>query len=71
MKEPITVTVVVPNYDSCQILTHGCFYTCPTKCVDGESYFRFKNQWYKVSDYTDEHTRFNTIGGSYEGRCTK
>ena len=63
MKEPISVTVVVPNYNYCQILTHGCFYTVPTELIDGESYFRFKNQWYKVSDYTDELTRFNTIGG--------
>lgn len=44
-----------------QILTHGCFYTCPIKQIDGEWYFRFKKQWHKVNDYSDEHTRILKI----------
>ena len=63
MKEPITVTRIVPNYNYCQILTHGCFYTVPTTVVDGEAYFRFKQVWYKMADYITEHTCVNNIGG--------
>ena len=63
MKEPITVTGIVPNYNYCRILTHGCFYTVPTKIVDGEAYFRFKQVWYKLADYTTDHTFVNNIGG--------
>lgn len=35
----------------------GRYYTCPVKEVDGEWFFRFKNQWHKVTDYTDSDTR--------------
>lgn len=31
-------------------------YTCPTEERDGELYFKFKNEWHKVEDYTSEYT---------------
>ncbi len=39
-----------------QIFTHGCRYTCWTKEIDGELFFTFKKRWFRVSDYTTEHT---------------
>lgn len=63
MKENISVSVIVPNYDYVQILTHGCYYTCPTKMIGDRSYFKFKGKWYKTEDYTNEYTRINNIGG--------
>jgi hypothetical protein len=31
-------------------------YTCITEERDGELYFKFKNEWHKVKDYTSEYT---------------
>lgn len=31
-------------------------YTCPMEERDGDLYFKFKNEWYKVEDYTSEYT---------------
>lgn len=31
-------------------------HTCPTKEIDGELNFRFKNKWHKVKDYMDDTT---------------
>lgn len=31
-----------------QITNMGRRYTCPMKEIDGELYFRFKNQWHRV-----------------------
>ena len=39
-----------------QIATGGSRYTCPTKEMNGELYFRFKNKWHRVKDYVSEHT---------------
>ena len=39
-----------------QITTGGGKYTCPTKEVNGELFFKFKKEWHKVADYISEHT---------------
>ena len=39
-----------------QITTGGRTYTCPMKDVNGELFFRFKNEWHRVTDYTSEYT---------------
>lgn len=39
-----------------QITTGGGTYTCPTEERDGELYFKFKNEWHKVEDYTSGYT---------------
>ena len=39
-----------------QITTGGGRYTCPTKEINGELLFKFKNEWHKVIDFTSEHT---------------
>lgn len=39
-----------------QITNVGRRYTCPMKEISGELYFRFKNQWHQVRDYTSEST---------------
>lgn len=31
-------------------------YTCPMEKRCGELYFKFKNEWHKVADYTTEYT---------------
>ena len=41
-----------------QITTGYGTYTCPTKEVDRESFFKFKNVWYKVSDYMPKNSLF-------------
>lgn len=42
----------------CQITNGWGTYTCPTKEVNGELFFKFKEVWHPVieyiSDYTDE-----------------
>ena len=37
-----------------QILSNGRRYTCVIKEIDGELFFKFKNQWHRVSDYTEK-----------------
>lgn len=39
-----------------QIIANGRTYTCPTKTIDGELFFRFKKQWHKVAEYVSELT---------------
>ena len=39
----------------CQIVAGGRKYTCPTKVVDGELFFRFKNAWHSVAQYVSDH----------------
>jgi len=38
-----------------QITTGGRKYTCPTKLINGELFFKFKNQWHKAFDFLGEH----------------
>ena len=35
----------------CQIISGGRTYTCPTKIINGELFFKFKNNWHKVGDF--------------------
>lgn len=39
-----------------QITTENGRYTCPTKTINGELFFRFKKEWHKVIDYVSEYT---------------
>jgi len=39
-----------------QITTGWGAYTCPTKEINGELFFKFKNEWHKVMDFTLELT---------------
>ena len=39
-----------------QITTGGRSYTCPTKNINGELFFRFKKSWHKVANYLSEYT---------------
>lgn len=39
-----------------QITTGWGKYTCPTKEINGELFFKFKNEWHKVMDFTSEFT---------------
>ena len=50
------------------ITTHGCNYCCPAKIVDGKWFFKFKNDWHVLDDYTCEFTRIisNTEKGLIE-----
>lgn len=52
-----------------QITTNGRRYTCPMKEINGELFFRFKNQWHKVIDYVSDHTNeLVKIGEKVVGR---
>ena len=44
-----------------QIHTGRGTYTCPTKEINGELFFKFKNEWHKVIDYVNEYTHEHTI----------
>lgn len=39
-----------------QIISGGRRYTCPTKEINGELFFKFKNEWHKVMDFTSKFT---------------
>lgn len=39
-----------------QIISEGRRYTCPTKEINGELFFKFKNEWHKVIDFTSKFT---------------
>ena len=41
---------------SVQIISGGRRYTCPTKEINGELLFKFKNEWHKVIDFTSKFT---------------
>ncbi len=34
-----------------QIISDGRKYTCPTKEINGELFFKFKKEWHKVAEY--------------------
>ena len=38
-------------FDWVQVITHTGTYTCPTKMINGELFFKFKKEWHKVSEY--------------------
>lgn len=39
-----------------QIVSSGRRYTCPTKEINGELFFKFKKEWHKVIDFTSKLT---------------
>jgi hypothetical protein len=39
-----------------QIYNNGRKFSCPTKEINGELFFHFKKQWFKVADYVSEYT---------------
>lgn len=39
-----------------QITTGGRSYACPTKEINGELFFKFKNEWHRALDYVFEYT---------------
>lgn len=39
-----------------QITSGGRSYTCITKEINGELFFRFKKEWHRVADYLSEYT---------------
>jgi len=39
----------------CQITSGGRTYTCPTKIVNGELFFKFKNNWHKVVEFVADN----------------
>ena len=41
----------------CQITTGGRTYTCPTKVIDGELFFRFKKEWHNVAKFACENMK--------------
>ena len=41
-----------------QILIYGAKYTCATKEENGRLLFRFKDKWYPLEQFTNEHTKY-------------
>ena len=39
----------------CQITNGDRTYTCPTKYINGELFFRFKNEWHKGAEFVSNH----------------
>ena len=39
----------------CQITTGLGTYTCPTKEINGELFFRFKKVWHPVAEFISDH----------------
>lgn len=39
-----------------QIIVNGIKRTCPMKEINGELFFKFKNEWHQVAKYTSELT---------------
>lgn len=52
----MTVLCVNRILKSVQISSGGRRYTCPTKEISGELFFRFRNEWHKVLDFTSKLT---------------
>lgn len=56
----------------CQILSGGRRYTCPTKLIDNQLFFRFKKQWHSVVKYaTATTTELFEEGGKFFSRRYK
>ena len=39
----------------CQVLSGGRKYTCPTRVINGEMFFRFKKTWHPVAQFASEY----------------
>lgn len=55
-EDRIIVMTISKLIDAVIIFTHGARYTCPTKEVDGELMFWFKQKWRKVADHVIDAT---------------
>ena len=55
------VSVIVIPYHVQIVADSGRYITCPVKEIDGQWYFKFKEQWHKVYDYVDAGTRVNRM----------
>lgn len=53
IKEDLNMLVLGINYilNWVQIISDGRKYTCPTKEINGELFFKFKKEWHKVAEY--------------------
>lgn len=55
-----------------QITNRWGTYTCPTKEINGELFFKFKNEWQKVINFTsDLTTELISDGGKIISRKIK
>lgn len=52
----MTVLCINRILKSAQISSGGRRYTCPIKEIGGELFFRFRNEWHKVLDFTSKLT---------------
>ena len=41
--------------DWCQIVSGGRTYTCPTKEINGELFFRFKRIWHPITEFISDN----------------
>lgn len=56
----------------CQIVSNGIRHTCPTKYINGVLHFRFKKEWFKVSDFkSDNLEELVEVAGKVIGRPFK
>ena len=39
----------------CQITSGGRTYRCLTKSINGELFFKFKNNWHKVAEFVSDN----------------
>lgn len=58
MNQNMLVFLVNTATELVQINIHGSRYSCPLKMKNGQYFFAFKNNWYKLDDYIDEFTRY-------------
>jgi len=50
------ITTINKICNLCQIISDGRTYTCPTKEINGQLFFRFKRVWHPVSQHISEYT---------------
>lgn len=41
--------------DWCQIVSDGRTYTCPTKEINGQLFFRFKRIWHPIAEFISDN----------------
>ena len=47
----------------CQITSGGKRYTCDTKVINGDLYFKFKKEWHKVANFVADNAEELVIEG--------
>ena len=56
----------------CQVISGGRSYTCPTKMINGELFFHFKNDWHSVAAFVAENAEeLVSEGGKVSSRPFK